>query len=212
MPFCYEYPRPALTVDAVVVRDGGEELQVLLIKRAGEPFVGMWALPGGFVEQGEGLEAALRREVAEETGLDLRALEPLGTFGAPGRDPRGWVVSAAFLACVPPETPCPQGGSDAGEAAWYLLAAPPPLAFDHATILRLAQGRLSELAAAGRMPDGLFPPRFSLRWCERVLEGVLGDAREACAVAKRMLRRGVLEKLRDARQGRASLYRFAPRR
>lgn len=93
----YEYPRPALTVDiAIVTREA--KPRVLLIQRKKDPFAGSWALPGGFVEENERLGDAARRELVEETGVAAGELEQLYTAGDPGRDPRGWTVSVAYLA------------------------------------------------------------------------------------------------------------------
>ena len=120
MPYTYEYPRPALTVDCAVFGLDDEDLKVLLIQRAIERFLGTWALPGGFVHMDETLEEAARRELREETGLADVFLEQLYTFGAVERDPRGRVVSVAYYALVnlrdhrvradrpPPRTPEPR--------------------------------------------------------------------------------------------------------
>src|SRR5262249_17350665 len=97
--FCYDYPRPAVTVDAVIVTRE-ERPRVLLIRRQHEPFAGMWALPGGFVDMDETLEASARRELEEESGVRVEALEQLHTFGDPGRDPRGRTVSVVYLGRV----------------------------------------------------------------------------------------------------------------
>src|ERR1700754_2161507 len=99
-PYCYDHPRPSVTADAVLLYRDGERIEVLLIKRAREPFKGTWALPGGFVDQDESLERAAARELKEETGLEGIRLEQLGAFGDPGRDPRGHTVSVAFVALL----------------------------------------------------------------------------------------------------------------
>lgn len=102
MAFKYDYERPALTVDCVVfsLNLSAGLINVLLIERALPPFVSRWALPGGFVQRGETLEEAARRELSEETGVAGLFLEQLYTFGDPDRDPRGWVVSVAYYALV----------------------------------------------------------------------------------------------------------------
>ncbi|MCR4414556.1 MAG: NUDIX hydrolase, partial [Thermoguttaceae bacterium] len=93
MPYTYDYPRPALTVDCVVFGLDDKDLKVLLIERTSDPFAGRWALPGGFVEMDESLDDAARRELREEAGLEDVFLEQLYTFGAVDRDPRGRVVT-----------------------------------------------------------------------------------------------------------------------
>jgi len=127
------YPRPMLTVD-VVALTGGSVPHLLLVQRAHPPFAGEWALPGGFVDEGERVAHAAARELAEETGLKLRSLWLLGVYDTPGRDPRGWTVSITYLAPVPAQTPV-TGGDDAREACWFPADTLPKLAFDHATIV-----------------------------------------------------------------------------
>jgi 8-oxo-dGTP diphosphatase len=130
------YQNPALTVDAVVVRGA----KVLLIRRGRLPFRGMWALPGGFVEQRETVEEALVRELREETGLSAGSIRLLGVYSGPDRDPRKPTTSVAFL--VRGARGRPRGGDDAGEAAWFAWERLGPLAFDHARILRDARAAL----------------------------------------------------------------------
>jgi len=139
------HARPSVTVDVVVLATAGQQRNVLLVKRRNPPFAGCWALPGGFVEPDEPLEAAARRELAEETGVVPAHLEQLYTFGDPGRDPRGWTISVAYLALLTEEdTPAGQlrAGSDAQSVSWFPLDHLPPLAFDHARILAHALTRL----------------------------------------------------------------------
>ncbi|HEY6333013.1 MAG TPA: NUDIX hydrolase [Blastocatellia bacterium] len=135
--YCYEYPRPAVTVDIVLFRIKDDHVQVLLIQRGGEPFEGSWAFPGGFVDKDEALEAAARRELMEETGLKNIKIEQFGAFGDPGRDPRGHTVSVAFTALIK-KTVVPRAADDAKDAAWFSATRPPRLAFDHAKILKTA--------------------------------------------------------------------------
>lgn len=134
----YKYPRPAYTADTVLVADDAEgQMRILLIKRGGEPFKGAWALPGGFVNDGERSVEAARRELEEETGVavpDLDAFALIGVYDAPGRDPRGWTISAAYAAQVS-RTVDVKGGDDAAEARWFPLNDLPELAFDHGQII-----------------------------------------------------------------------------
>ena len=99
MSYTYDYPRPALTVDAVVFRKTTKQLEVLLIQRKHYPFEGMWALPGGFVEMEETVEQAVVRELEEETSLKIEGLKQLHTFSELGRDPRGRTISVTFYGC-----------------------------------------------------------------------------------------------------------------
>jgi 8-oxo-dGTP diphosphatase len=131
-----DYPRPMLTADVVVLAGTAEDARVLLIQRGNPPFAGGWALPGGFVEEGEQVAEAAPRELAEETGLrvDAGSLELLGVYDTPGRDPRGWTVSVVYVARVPGELPV-AGADDASDARWFKLEGLPELAFDHALII-----------------------------------------------------------------------------
>ncbi len=141
--YTYDFPRPAVTVDILLVTRE-ETPRVLLIQRKNNPFQGMWALPGGFVDMDETLEESARRELLEETGLSVKRLEQLGTFGDPGRDPRGRVVSVVYLAEVNASRLKPQAADDAQDAKWYPLHRLPKLAFDHREILKLARKRLNQ--------------------------------------------------------------------
>ena len=107
-----------------------------------EPFAGKWALPGGFVDEGERLVDAAVRELEEETGLSVTELEQLYAAGDPGRDPRGWTVTVAFMARIDPRKAKAVAGDDAAKVAWHRLDKLPELAFDHAMILDRARARL----------------------------------------------------------------------
>ncbi len=128
---------PLLTVDAVILFQEG----IVLIRRENPPFQGCYALPGGFVEVGERVEEAAQREAKEETGLEIEVLGLVGIYSDPGRDPRGHVVSAAFLAKGRGNL---VSGSDARSAEIFLLQSLPPLAFDHERIIRDALSQLQQ--------------------------------------------------------------------
>lgn len=147
------YPKPALTADIVVLSRTKAELQVLLVERGGHPFLGKLALPGGFTNENEPIEETAARELAEETGVEGLSMELVGLFSRPGRDPRGWVVSAAFASFVNADQLTLQAGDDAASARWYPLEATDghltlrvgdtvvpieDLAFDHAEVLTRA--------------------------------------------------------------------------
>lgn len=138
MPYTSEYPPFYVTADMVVLSDEPGP-SVLLVRRGAPPYEGRLALPGGFVEPHESLAAAARRELAEETRIDVGdavRFEQVGAYGAPERDPRGRIVSVAYLATVA-NRPAPAAGDDAAAAGWYPITdlAVEDLAFDHAEIL-----------------------------------------------------------------------------
>ena len=141
--YSYDFPRPAVTVDIVVLTQE-KAPRVLLIRRKHAPFAGMWAIPGGFVDMDESLEAAAVRELREETGLNVARLQQLRTFGDPGRDPRGRTISVVYLARVDPTKVHPEGKDDAAEATWHSLRRLPPLAFDHKAILACVRKRIED--------------------------------------------------------------------
>ena len=114
-----KYPKPALTADMIVLRkmpDGS--LRILLIRRGGHPFLGRWALPGGFANKNEATEQTAVRELEEETGLSGLEISLVGFYSKPGRDPRGWTVSAAYTILLPEGTIEACAGDDAAEVSW----------------------------------------------------------------------------------------------
>ena len=143
MAYTYEYPRPSLTVDCIIFGlDESSRLKVLLIQRAKDPFKDAWALPGGFVDENETLEYAALRELKEETGVSDVFIEQLFTFGTPGRDPRGRVVTVAYYSLINLAEHKIGADTDAQDVKWFPINSLPPLAFDHAEILETAITRL----------------------------------------------------------------------
>jgi 8-oxo-dGTP diphosphatase len=212
----YRHPRPALTVDCVVLAFEAGALSVLLIRRGLAPFLGSWALPGGFVRIDETLEEAARRELREETGLPQVYLEELRTFSRVDRDPRERVVSVAFVALVRGRSEQVKEGSDAAEARWFPLAALPPLAFDHGEILEAARERLRTRLRTKPIGFELLPARFPLRALQELYEAVLGTPLDKRNFRKRVLSLGVLAETGEQEEGvphrAAALYRFDERR
>jgi 8-oxo-dGTP diphosphatase len=136
----YDYPRPAVTVDAIVFWLQEQDLQVLLIKRKNDPFKGCWSFPGGFLDMEETPEAAAVRELEEETGLKVKDVVQIGAFGAPDRDPRHRTISIAFLSVLTEAPAEVKGADDASEACWFSLHDMPlRLAFDHKEMLQQAK-------------------------------------------------------------------------
>lgn len=212
MSYTYEYPRPALTVDCVVFGLDEEDLKVLLIQRGLEPFKGRWALPGGFVQMEESLEDAARRELAEEAGMRPGLLEQLYTFGDPGRDPRGRVVSVAYFALVKLTDHKVQAATDASEAAWFSVWDMPKLAFDHAEVVATALQRLKGKVRYQPIGFELLPPKFTLTQLQRLYETILEKELDKRNFRKKILSMDLLEELDEVEQDvshrAARLYRF----
>ena len=140
--YSYAYPHPAVTVDIVIFTVRDEQLKLLLIRRAGEPYQGKWALPGGFIHLDETLETSARRELEEETGVSGVYLEQLYTFGAPERDPRERVITVAYYALIPSDKLQLRAATDAEAVGWFGMDELPDLAFDHPDIIAMAHQRL----------------------------------------------------------------------
>ncbi len=212
MPYTYEYPRPSVTVDAAVFGFDGAELQILLIERALEPFAGSWAIPGGFVDMNESVEAAALRELQEETGISRVFLEQLYTFGEVLRDPRGRVISVAYYALVKPSEHPTSAASDARQARWFPVSALPPLAFDHEKIVAVALARLRGKVRYEPVGFELLPPKFTLSELQALYEAILGTALDKRNFRKKILGMGLLIALSERRQGGqhrpAQLFRF----
>lgn len=133
MTYSYEYPRPAVTVDVILItRD--EVPKILLIQRKNEPFINKWAFPGGFLDMDEDLETAALRELQEETNIQHIQLKQFKSYGGVNRDPRGRTVSVVFYAIIDLEI-TPKAMDDAKDAKWFPLDQIPTLAFDHQSIL-----------------------------------------------------------------------------
>lgn len=130
----------AITVDCIVFCRTDNEFKVLLVQRKNEPFRDQWALPGGFVEEDEDLETAAKRELREETGVEISSMEQVHTFGKPGRDPRGRTISVAYLSRIYCEEDL-RPSDDAKDAKWVSVEKLPEmeLAFDHDEIINVAQ-------------------------------------------------------------------------
>ena len=205
-----------VTVDVVIfaLRDG--ELQVLLIQRAVEPFNGRWALPGGFVRDGESLEEAARRELDEETGVRDVYLEQLFTFGEPNRDPRGRIVTVAYYALLTTDTVPLVAGTDAGAAQWMPARRHPSLAFDHERILKYAVERLVNKLEYSTVGFKLLPKKFTLGQLQRVYETVLGRSLDKRNFRRKMALLDVLKPLeewiQDGPSRPAQLFQFSAKK
>jgi len=167
----------AVTVDLVLFTIRDDALCALAIRRGGPPYRGRWALPGGFVHVHEDLADAARRELAEETGLDELPvhLEQLATYGSPRRDPRGRVVSVAYLALAA-GLPEPAAGTDASDARWVPVTelADGRLAFDHDRILADGLERARAKLEYSPLATAFCRKEFTVGELRRVYEAVWG--------------------------------------
>jgi 8-oxo-dGTP diphosphatase len=168
----------AVTVDLVVLTVRGGELVAVVVKRGVEPYLGRWALPGGFVRTSENLPDAAARELQEETGIAAidAHLEQLATYGEPRRDPRGRVVTVAYLALIA-DLPTPSAGSDAAQAAWRPvrgLLRQGQLAFDHRQILSDGVERARAKLEYTPLATSFCGEEFTIAELRRVYEVVWG--------------------------------------
>jgi 8-oxo-dGTP diphosphatase len=147
--YVYDWPRPMVTVDAVVFAVTPDAIKLLLIKRGHEPFKGKWAFPGGFIGMDEELDDAVTRELQEETGLTGVHLEQMHTFGKPGRDPRGRQITVAYMGIINHGLDRIKAGDDAELAKWFdINALPSDISFDHDIVAQFAIDRLKSKLAA----------------------------------------------------------------
>ena len=191
MSYTYPYPHPAVATDCVVFGFDGKGLQVLLIRRGVEPYKGLWAFPGGFMRMDETAEECAKRELQEETSLNIQMLKQLGAFSGVHRDPRERVVSVAFYALVQPSEVA--GGDDASHAEWFAIEEVPQLAFDHDFILRKAMQQLRKDIYFEPIGFELLGNAFTMSELQRLYEAILGVRFDRRNFEKKMLQTGILQ-------------------
>jgi 8-oxo-dGTP diphosphatase len=207
--------KPAHVTLAVVLQVRAGRLQVLLWQRARDPFLGSWALPGGYLEPRETLEQSIRRHLAVKVDVrELAHLEQLETLSDPDRNPLAWELATAYLGLVPadldPEVP--------EDTAWHPLSSLPELAFDHGAIVLAGRDRLRAKLSYTNLGFALAPPVFTLSELRRLYVAAIGHELSTTNLQRVLLRRGVLEPTGGRREpgrtgGRpAALYRFRSRR
>jgi 8-oxo-dGTP diphosphatase len=190
-PYCYDHPRPSVSVDMGVFALEGDAIRVLMIRRKSDPFAGAWALPGGFLDLDEPAEVAARRELKEETGLDrVEHVSPIGFFAGVDRDPRGRVISLAHAGVVRPPLPTVQGGDDAASAAWVDPREIESFAFDHREILATALHWLLFQVQADRVGLALLPEVFGNADIKRLHQAIGATPQAATAWRRRMEKSG----------------------
>ena len=199
----HNFARPYTTVDVVIFTVLNEELKVLLVQRpsdTAEPYPGLWALPGGFVNVAldEDLLACARRKLLEKTGVASPYLEQLGSWGSATRDPRGWSATHAHFALMPAQDVELARGANAADVAWFEvdhLLKSRKLAFDHAAILRAAVERVRSKVEYTSLPAFLLPEPFTLPQLQRTYEIVLGRSIDKSGFRTRMMAADFLEEV-----------------
>lgn len=213
-----DFPRPLTTVDVAIFTVHEEALQVLLMQRPGtpgEPFPGLWALPGGFVDidRDSDLETCARRKLREKTGVTSPYLEQLGSWGGRDRDPRGWSATHVYFALIP-DPGAFRAGANAADAAWFPVVGEgvkAKLAFDHRDILAAAVNRLRGKVEYTSLPVYLLPKEFTVTELQRMFEIVLGREVEKSAFRTRLFSADFIEpvpRMREGQQRPAQLYRL----
>lgn len=203
-----------LTVDAVVFSYINKELNVLLIKRAFEPYLGMLALPGGFINENESADDAVKRKLKEETNVDLDYLEQLYTFSEPNRDPRERIITISYFALINPVKHSLITNIHAKEVSWYPVndIKFTPMAFDHMKIVDYAKTRLKNKVVYEPIGFELLPKYFSMSELFDLYCSILGDSIDRRNFIKKINSFGLLKETKFKTKGhvgrRAKLYEF----
>lgn len=199
-----------IAVDIIIFTIEASVLKVLLVRRKIEPFLGQFAIPGGFIHADENLDEAALRELREETGVTDVYLEQLYSFGEPTRDPRGRVVSISYFALISADRTL-KAGSDAAEASWWPVLELPPLAFDHAKILDYALERLRNKLEYTTVGFQLLPEKFTLVQLQEVYEAIIGKKLDKRNFRRKMAMLKILKPLNEYQPSArrpAQLFRF----
>lgn len=210
MTYTSEYPFFYLTADMVVFTIIENRLNVLMVERGENPFMGYYALPGGFIQPGEGAADAAVRELSEETGITIDAskAEQLYTYANPGRDPRGPVVSIAHFVLQPVHE-VPQHGSDAAGVCWVpvsdALSGEYPLAFDHCDILSDALGRVRAKLEYSNLALDFLPDEFTLGQLRAIYSAVWGFEPDLSNFRRKVLKSGIVRESKS-QTNRVSMY------
>ena len=223
MPLTLDFPKPLTSVDVVIFSARAELLQVLLVQRpsdAEDPFPGLWALPGGFVDtvKDQNLESCAKRKLEEKTGVEASYLEQLGSWGSVSRDPRGWSATHVYFALLSADDVELRPGGSAGDSRWFAIEgqrAKEKLAFDHAEILKAAVARLRSKVEYTSLPAFLMPHEFTLTELQKIYETLLGRPIEKKSFRTRILATDLLEEVARRKEGAnrpAQMYRLRSRR
>lgn len=206
------YEDPGVTVDVLIFSINDKDLEVLLVKRAQEPFKNKWAIPGGFIKSGESLDEAVKRILKEKTGISEVYSEQLYTFGEPKRDPRSRVITVAYYALVPRFALKNIKTLKVSDLEWFGVLDLPALAFDHKEVLNYGLARLRAKAGYSNIAHNLLPEKFRLSDMQKIYEVILGKLLDKRNFRKRMFLLDLLEDTGERSSGGAHrparLYRF----
>jgi 8-oxo-dGTP diphosphatase len=183
--FSYDYPRPGLTSDIVLFRLNNETIELLLIERGDYPFIGSWALPGGFVDDGESAEDAAKRELLEETAIENVDLQQVYTTTTPGRDPRGWTVSVIFTGFISTDV-FAKAGDDARIVRWFPITNIPEMAFDHQEIVQKTIEKLKENALFKIFGFEMLGATFNLNKLKSIYKQIKLSEKQINSVIKKL--------------------------
>ena len=206
--YCYEYPRPSVTTDCIIFGFDGNDIKVLLIERAKDPYAEHWAFPGGFLDMDESAEDCAKRELYEETGLKDVFIEQLYTFTQPDRDPRGRVITITYFALIKQTDYVITAGDDAKQAQWFSLNEIPPLAFDHEYILQVAINRIKGKIRYQPIGFELLDEKFTIPELQRLYEAILGVKLDRRNFSRKIMATGLLIPLDEKK---ANVSHRAPR-
>ena len=206
------YEHPVVAVDVVVFTLIKNELNVLLLELSEEPFSGIWALPGGLVTNNETLEESAHRHLATKASIKNAYIEQLYTFGNPKRDPKGWVVSVAYMALLPEQIEDLKTIERYKSIAWHPVKSLPSLAYDHPEIIKMGVKRLQGKLSYTNIVYTLLPEEFTLTELQEVYESILGHELDKRNFRKKIDSLDLVIKLDKKTKGGAhrpaSLYRF----
>ena len=201
-----------LSVDSIIFTIEGNKLEILLIKRKNPPFQNMYALPGGFVNDGEEIEDAAKRELKEETGITDIFLKELGSYGKVDRDPRARIITIAYMALIRPDQKI-KADTDALDAAWFSVYSLPQLAFDHKKIINDALEQLRYEIQTTNIAFQILPKKFTMSQLQHLYELVLDRPLDKRNFRKRIKEFGILkehnETIMEGAHRPAVLYSFS---
>ena len=203
-PWQYKYEHMAVTMDCVIFTYEDWKLKVLLVRRGGEPYMGMWAFPGGFLRNSETAEQGALRELREETSLTPSSpIVQFGVFSDIDRDPRERVITIAWYALVKPSEVV--GGDDAAEARWFAVDELPPLAFDHKKIFDEAMERLRRDIHFQPVGFDLLDEEFTIPDLQRLYETILGVKFDRRNFQRKLLASGILEEVEPTEEQESTI-------